>query len=66
MCNQKFEGGTKVKDGITGYVGRITGYAEYYDGNASQYYVEGIDDMGKPIGIWLTEDRLAEVTEDEP
>lgn len=61
MDEQKFGGGVKVKDEITGFVGRITGYAKYYDGNAPQFYVEGIDATGRPIGTWVVVDRLSEV-----
>lgn len=53
----KFELNEKVKDKVTGYAGRITATCEYL-GGSRQYYVESIDNTGRPICEWELEDRL--------
>ncbi|MBQ7563909.1 MAG: hypothetical protein IJT16_07965 [Lachnospiraceae bacterium] len=52
---------TKKKDKITGFIGTVTGKAEYYDGRRTQYLVEGIDSTGRPVEWWFDEDRLEDV-----
>ena len=47
-----------VEDSVTGLKGKITAYASYYGMKPTQYYVEGIDSTGRPIGDWVDEYRL--------
>ncbi len=49
--------GDKVKEQLTGYVGKVTGIAEYCTGTI-QYLVEGMDNTGRPTEFWYDERRL--------
>ena len=48
----------KVEDVINGFKGQITGKAEYFDTNTTDYRVEALDKDGKPISRWISEGRL--------
>ncbi len=49
---------TKVKDVVTGYTGEITAVCHYFDREPRNFLVEGIDDTGRPINLWIREDRI--------
>lgn len=51
----------RVKDTVTGYVGTVTAYAVYANGE-ERILVESIDTTGRPIEWWLDVKR-AEVVE---
>lgn len=51
----------KVKYTINGYVGVVTAYAEYANGQ-ERLLVEGIDTTGRPIEWWI-DTRYAEIVE---
>jgi hypothetical protein len=53
---EKIELGCKVKDSVTGYVGKVTARCQYLDG-PSQVLAEGIDSTGRPISYWIIEGR---------
>lgn len=55
--------GVTVKDTITGYVGRATAVATYWDTERVAYRVEGIDSTGRPVDDWIDSERL-EVVDD--
>lgn len=52
--------GAKVKDKETGYIGVVTGKAEYLY-RETQILVENIDNTGRPIEWWTEEGRLFDV-----
>lgn len=56
--------GTKVRDTITGCTGIVTAAVHYYDKDPNRYYIEGVDNTGKPWSDWYAADRL-EVEEEE-
>lgn len=56
----KFELNEKVKDNVSGYKGCITAACKYLNGS-NQYYVESMDNTGRPIGEWEVEGRLEKV-----
>ena len=47
-----------VVDKVTGYDGIITARAEYCNNAVNQYLVENIDSTGRPVEVWMAEDRL--------
>lgn len=51
--------GDKVRDQVTGYVGRVTARCSYFGNRMTQYLVEGIDSTGRPIEQWCDSARLA-------
>lgn len=51
----------KVKYTVNGYVGTVTAYAVYNDGN-EMLLVEGIDITGRPIEWWI-DTLYAEIVE---
>ena len=55
---QKFEFGQNVTDMVTGYEGEITQVVLYANGDEPQYMVESIDDVGRPVAVWIPEGRL--------
>ena len=57
MTPFKFNLGQKVEDRVTHYHGKITARAEYLHG-PNTYLVEGVDTTGRPIEVWVAEDRL--------
>ena len=59
----KFELLTHVVDKVTGYDGIITARAEYCYNSSNQYLVENTDNTGRPVDVWVAEDRL--VSDDE-
>lgn len=54
----EFELLTHVADKVTGYDGIITARAEYSYNNVNQYLVENTDSTGRPVEVWIAEDRL--------
>lgn len=52
----KYEKGLQGRDSVTGFVGRITGRADYLTG-CRQYLLEGLA-QGAPTANWIDEDRL--------
>lgn len=56
----RLEYGQKVEDVITGYVGRVTAYCDYYGKETGQYLVE---DAGHEV--WVSENRLQPLRESE-
>lgn len=51
----------KVKDTVTGYVGTITAYAVYANGE-ERILAESVDTTGRPIEWWIDTKR-AEIVE---
>lgn len=51
-----------VKDTVTGFTGKVTGYAVYTTGS-STVLVEGIDSTNRPIEWWFNVERVTEVGE---
>lgn len=56
-----FEYGAKVKDVVTGYSGKVTSYWYTYGFNEDKYFVESIDETGRPIEQWVDANRLVEM-----
>lgn len=56
---KEFDYGEMVMDTVTGYVGKVTAYADYYGKREAQYLVEGIDSTGRPIEWWVPENRVS-------
>lgn len=54
----KVEYGTEVVDTLTGFTGRITGYADYFGHRPATALVETIDTTGRPVEWWVELDRL--------
>ena len=54
---RQFYFGEKVREILTGYVGKITAVAEYDTGEI-RYLVEGLDNTGRPMEFWYDEKRL--------
>lgn len=57
----KFELGILAKDKVTGFMGTITGRAEYLYGNNTYGITRPSNDGEKIIEEWITEDRVEEV-----
>jgi len=57
----KFDYGDTVKDTLTGYTGKITGFGFYWGFRPDYYCVENVDNTGRPIEEWIIEDRLKKV-----
>jgi len=56
--NLKFSYGELVSDSVTGFTGKVTGFAYYYEKSPCSFRVEAIDTTGRPIDIWVEEQRL--------
>ncbi len=54
---KKFEFLDEVVDTVSGFTGKVTGYAEYLNGFKS-YQITGIDSTGRPIEDWISENLL--------
>lgn len=54
--------GDMVRDIYTDYKGVVTARCEYQF-SPNTYLVEGIDSTGRPIEVWLTENRLTRFVE---
>lgn len=53
----KYELGDKVKDGVSSFVGIVTGRTDYLNG-CRQYLLEGTNADGDPKGRWVDEAQL--------
>jgi len=54
----KFDGGTDVKDKMTGFIGKVTAYCVYYSGTSQVQVSANVD--GSLKEVWLPEGRLEE------
>lgn len=50
--------GTKVKDTLTSYKGKVTAIATYFDHCPDRVLVEGLDSTGRPCEWWVDIDRV--------
>lgn len=62
MNNFDYSFGDTVRDIYTDFKGVVTARCEYQFG-PNTYLVESIDSTGRPIEMWLSEERLARFVE---
>lgn len=57
-----FNFGDNVRDVATGYIGKVTGRAEY-DKRETLYLIESVDRTGRPVECWLPAGRMETISE---